>query len=91
MISVTSVQAQNSFGKLLDSVQREPVVVTRHGRPTAFLVSPQDMGELVAVRRKRGAALADLEAFFTESDKHLKPAAKRLTGADIARLVRESR
>lgn len=32
MITVTSVEAQNRFGQLLDTVQREPVVITRHGR-----------------------------------------------------------
>jgi antitoxin (DNA-binding transcriptional repressor) of toxin-antitoxin stability system len=32
MITVTSVEAQNRFGQLLDTVQREPVTITRHGR-----------------------------------------------------------
>ena len=41
MISVTSVEAQNRFGQLLDLARREPVTVTRHGRPAAFIVSPQ--------------------------------------------------
>ena len=31
MITITSVEAQNSFGQLLDTVQREPVTITRHG------------------------------------------------------------
>jgi len=35
MIIMTSVEAQNNFGKLLDTVQREPVAITRHGRPAA--------------------------------------------------------
>lgn len=47
MIKMTSVAAQNGFGKLLDTVQREAVAITRHGRPTAFVVSPQDMEELL--------------------------------------------
>lgn len=45
MITVTSVEAQNRFGQLLDTVQREPVTITRHGRTAAFMVSPQDMQE----------------------------------------------
>jgi antitoxin Phd len=48
--------------ELLDTVQREAVTITRHGRPTAFVVSPQDMEELLDSRRKRSAAVADLEA-----------------------------
>lgn len=31
MITVTSVEAQSKFGQLLDTVQRESVVITRHG------------------------------------------------------------
>ena len=38
MITVTSVEAQNRFGQLLDMARREPVTVTRHGRPAAFIV-----------------------------------------------------
>ena len=39
MITVTSMEAQNRFGQLLDTVQREPVSVTRHGRPAAYIIS----------------------------------------------------
>ena len=45
MITVTSVEAQNRFGQLLDTILREPVGITRHGRAAAFIVSPQDMAE----------------------------------------------
>ena len=41
MITVTSVEAQNRFGQLLDTVQREPVTITRHGRAAAVLMTPQ--------------------------------------------------
>jgi len=57
MITMTSVEAQNSFGKLLDTAQREVVTITRHGRPTAYIVSPQEMDELLDARRSM--ALAD--------------------------------
>ncbi len=42
MITVSSLDAQNQFGLLLDSSQREPVTITRRGRPVAVLVSYQD-------------------------------------------------
>ena len=35
------MQAQNRFGQLLDTVQREPVTITRHGRTVAVMMSPQ--------------------------------------------------
>lgn len=37
-----SVEAQNHFGLLLDTAQREPVTITRRGKPVAYLMSPQD-------------------------------------------------
>ena len=42
MITITSVEAQNRFGQLLDTVQREPVTITRHGRTVALMVRPDD-------------------------------------------------
>ena len=58
MITVTSVEAQNRFGQLLDTAQREPVTITRHGRTAAFIVSPQDMEELINARSKRSKSVA---------------------------------
>lgn len=40
MITVTSMEAQNRFGQLLDTVQREPVTITRHGRTVALMMTP---------------------------------------------------
>ena len=75
MIKVTSMDARNRFGQLLDTVQREPVAITRHGRVAAFMVSPLDMQHLQNVRGKRTAAVEAFEAFFAKSDRTLKPAA----------------
>jgi prevent-host-death family protein len=91
MIRMTSAEAQNRFGQLLDTAQREPVAITRHGRPTAFIVSPQEMEELLDARRRRSNAIADLEAWSSEAGKRLKPAAARLTDEEVNRLVHESR
>ncbi len=64
MITVTSVEAQNRFGQLLDTVQREPVTITRHGRTAAFIVSPQDMQDLQAAQTtKRQTAVEAFEAW----------------------------
>jgi antitoxin Phd len=95
MITMTSVEAQNRFGQLLDTVQREPVAITRHGRPTAFIVSPQDMDELLDVRQRRSQAVADLEAWRAQATTHTSPAQKAaaasLTDEDVNRLVHELR
>lgn len=42
MITITSVEAQNRFGQLLDAAQREPITITRRGRPVAMLMAVQD-------------------------------------------------
>ena len=91
MITVTSAEAQNKFGQLLDTAQRETVAITRHGRPAAFIVSPQEMGELLDARRRRSRAVADLERWSTQARKRLTPAAAKLTDEDVVRLVHESR
>ena len=49
MQSITSKNAQDHFGRLLDEVQREPVTITRHDRPVAVVVSRQRFEELEAL------------------------------------------
>lgn len=91
MISITSVEAQNRFGQLLDMARREPVTVTRHGRPAAFIVSPQDMEELLDVRARRSKAVEALEAWSARAKPLAAPAAQELSEDDINRLVHELR
>jgi prevent-host-death family protein len=91
MITVTSVEAQNRFGQLLDMARREPVTVTRHGRPAAFIVSPQDMEELLDVRARRGKAVKALEAWSARAKPLASAAAEALTEEEINRLVHELR
>jgi hypothetical protein len=41
MLTMPSVQAQNSFGTLIDTAQKQIVSVTRRGRAVALVMSPQ--------------------------------------------------
>jgi prevent-host-death family protein len=95
MITMTSVEAQNSFGKLLDTVQREAVAITRHGRPTAFIVSPLDMEDLLDARRRRSEAVAEFEEWSARAKKSQSPAQAAATAAltdeDVNRMVHELR
>jgi antitoxin Phd len=91
MLTVTSVEAQNRFGQLLDAVQREPITITRHGRTAEFIVSPQDMDALNNVRSKRSKAVAELEAWSRRADAAALPAAADLTDEDVLRMVKASR
>lgn len=45
----TSKDAQNQFGAVLDSAQKEPVTITRHKRPVAVVVSAERYAELEAL------------------------------------------
>ncbi|NMG56006.1 type II toxin-antitoxin system Phd/YefM family antitoxin [Aromatoleum aromaticum] len=91
MRTVSSVEAQNRFGELLDNAQREPVTITRRGRPVAFILSPEDMKDLLAVRHKREQIVSDFEAFFAKSDARRKADAANLTDDDVKRMVDELR
>ena len=46
MLTLTSVEAQNRFGQLIDTAQREPITVTRRGRPVLMLLAVQDYNAL---------------------------------------------
>ena len=61
MITMTSAEAQNHFGLLLDSAQREPITITRRGRPVAYLFSPQEYEAL-----KQGKSDTVVQASTTE-------------------------
>jgi prevent-host-death family protein len=91
MITKTSAEAQNQFGQLLDTVQREPVAITRHGRPAAFIVSPHDMEELMTVRGRRSRAATQLEEWRQKYKDQISPEAAKLTDEEINRMVHELR
>jgi len=91
MITKTSAEAQNNFGKLLDTVQREPVAITRHGRTAAFIVSPRDMEELMSVKGRHAEMAADWDAWRKLARESTTPDVARLTDEEINRLVHELR
>ena len=91
MIRVTSVEAQNRFGQLLDMVQRESVTITRHGRAAAILLSPQDMDALINTRAARTQAVAEFDAWRQSAALTVLPAAEQLTDEEVVSLVHELR
>lgn len=91
MVTISSVEAQNRFGQLLDTAQREPVAITRHGRPAAFIVSPQEMQDVLDARRRRSKAVTDLEAWSARAVSARHPGTDSLTDEQVTRLVHESR
>lgn len=53
MRTMAAREAKNRFGELLDTAQREPVTIEKHGRAVAVLLSAQDYEDLEAVKRER--------------------------------------
>lgn len=91
MPTMTSAEAQNRFGQLLEMAQREAVVITRHGRPAAFVVSSADMADLVELRRRRKQAAREFAAWRRQAKKSTRRAAGSLTDDQISKMVRGRR
>jgi prevent-host-death family protein len=102
MLTMTSLEAQNNFGALLDNSQREPVLITRRGRPVSILISPagdpskvlaQTMMALREVQPMGRAQAARQMAQRFEA-RYAAPSvaeAEGLTEDDINRMVEEER
>lgn len=46
---ITSVKAKNNFGRLMNTIPREPVIITKHGKNYAMIVQyeePIEFGEI---------------------------------------------
>ena len=91
MKTVTSVEAQNRFGELLDSAQREPITITRRGRTVAFMLSPEDMKNFLEGRKLRDNAAAAYEAYRARVSGLATGAATALTDKQVNRLVHKAR
>jgi antitoxin Phd len=92
MVTKTSAEAQNNFGQLLDLAQHEPVAITRHGRPTVYVLSVREMEEIEQEREKwRKRTAADWEEWRERAKQSMSPDSAALTGEDINRMVHESR
>jgi prevent-host-death family protein len=49
MQTITSVEAKNNFGQLMNTVPREPVIITKHGKNYAMVIQykePIEFGEV---------------------------------------------
>ena len=64
---IPAAEAKTNFGALLEKVQREPLMISKKGRPVAVLMSMDEFEthqrvKLDQLRREVQAGLADLEA-----------------------------
>ena len=98
MLTLTSVEAQSRFGELIDRSQREPVQVTRRGRPVAYVICDQDMQVLSDLRTRREAASRWYAQYREQLHREqlaqqpgVAAEAAALTDADVTCLVNELR
>jgi len=54
MKTMTATSASKEFGLYLDTVQREPVIVTKQNRPVAVTISIEEATELFQLRIDAG-------------------------------------
>ena len=58
MVTVTSKEAKEKFGALVDTARREPVTITKHNRPTVVVISSERYAELEALEDEAWAMKA---------------------------------
>ena len=67
MTSMAAKDAKNRFGQLLDSAQRGPVSIEKHGRPVAVMISQEEFErmevlKLESLRHEMQRGLDDVKA-----------------------------
>jgi len=81
MITYSANEAKQSFGMILDSARIEPVLIEKHNRPAAVILSAQEYDRL------RGINRAEFTLFC---DRIGQQAAKEgLTEAELAAMLSE--
>ncbi|MBC9868544.1 MAG: type II toxin-antitoxin system prevent-host-death family antitoxin [Opitutae bacterium] len=79
MKQVSANEAKQSLGKVIDTVQREPVVIQRYNRDAAVMLSMQDYEKLTAL---------NIEEFDRFCDRVGERAKKRgLTTSKLKRIL----
>ncbi len=76
MKAIAAKEAKNNFGEMLDTVQREPIIIEKHGRAVAIVMSAQEYQQMKLERLRAKLAVgegqldrgegADGETFFAE-------------------------
>jgi prevent-host-death family protein len=76
MKAIAAKDAKNNFGEMLDTVQREPLTINKHGRAVAVVMSAQEYQQMKLERLRAKLAVGegqldrgegvDGEGFFAE-------------------------
>jgi len=58
MVTLSSKEAKEKFGVLVDTARREPVTITKHNRPAVVVISSERFAELEAIEDEVWASRA---------------------------------
>lgn len=50
---ITALEAKNRFGEVMEAAQRQPVSITRNGRPSVVMISAESYARRQRVARER--------------------------------------
>ncbi|MDA0892581.1 MAG: type II toxin-antitoxin system Phd/YefM family antitoxin [Proteobacteria bacterium] len=53
MKSVTALEAKTRFGEVLEAAQRQPISITRNGRPSVVMISAESFARRQRLARDR--------------------------------------
>ncbi len=53
MKSVTALEAKNRFGEVMEAAQRQPISITRNGRPSVVMISAESYARRQHMARER--------------------------------------
>jgi prevent-host-death family protein len=67
MSTIAAREAKTHFGELLDTAQREPVTIEKHGRRVAVVLSAKEYDALIEM--KRGRILAEIQIGLDQLDR----------------------
>ena len=82
MQAVGATKAREHFGAVLGTVQREPVLITRHGCNAAVVVSDAEWQRL-----KSGNAVAWFQNYAARAAQAMTPSAQALSDKDVGRIA----
>lgn len=75
----TANEAKQAFGQVMETAQREPVLIRKHNRPAAVVLSPQEYD------RMRSVNVAEFTRFCEKVSKKAKK--KGLTENKLSKLL----
>ena len=61
MKAISAKDAKNRFGELMDTVQREPVSIEKHGRPVAVVLSEVEYEKMKLERLRAILAVGEAQ------------------------------